>query len=170
MSVLHFSSIMLIREGNPYILVSKSQATTLKKDWRKPMPVLVQINGQPDPPWKINMMPVGDGSFYLYLHGDVRRASKTKVGDKVIVDVQFDAAYHSGPMHPMPDWFKDALSQNSVAHKNWDALIPSRQKEILRYFSWLKSQEAIDRNLEKVMHTLSGGNGRFMARSWKDGS
>jgi len=36
------------------------------------MPVLIKINNKPNPPWKINMIPAGNGDFYLYLHGDVR--------------------------------------------------------------------------------------------------
>jgi uncharacterized protein YdeI (YjbR/CyaY-like superfamily) len=54
--------------------------------------------------------------------------------------------------------------------KNWEALIPNRKKEILRYFSWLKSREARERNLEKALHVLSGGKGRFMARAWDGGA
>ncbi len=161
---------MKIYNGNPYIHVTAEQATKLAPGWRKPLPVLVQINGKPDPAWRINMMPIGDGSFYLYLHGDVRRASNTKVGDLVHVDVRFDNEYKSGPMHPMPGWFKNALDKNPIAKKNWQRLIPSRQKEILRYFSWLKSQAAIDRNLKRAIKVLSGSNDRFMARSWKKGS
>lgn len=134
------------------------------------MPVLVQINGQPNPPWRINMMPVGDGSFYLYLHGEVRKASQTKVGDRVSVDVRFDDEYKNGPQHPMPPWFRVALDKNPTAKQNWEALIPSRQKEILRYFSWLKSQAAIERNLARALKVLSGKSERFMARSWKDGA
>ncbi len=170
MSSLHYKSIIEIYNGNPYVLVSAAQAETLQSGWKKPMPVTVQINSQPKPAWHINMMPIGDGSFYLYLHGDVRKASDTKVGDEVNVDVSFDEQYRSGPAHPMPSWFQSALDQNPTAQTNWNALIPSRQKEILRYFSWLKSDEAIQRNLEKAMHVLSGKSGRFMARSWKDGS
>lgn len=166
---MNFSAKIEIYNGNPYVLVSTERATSLQKDWHKPMPVLVQINGQPDPAWRINMMPIGDGSFYLYLHGDVRKASDTKVGDTVQVDVVFDKAYKNGPMHPMPDWFEAALAKNPEAKENWEALTPSRQKEILRYFSWLKSDEAKERNLTKAMHVLSGHSGRFMARSWKDG-
>lgn len=115
------------------------------------------------------MMPIGDGSFYLYLHGDVRKASQTGVGDTVTVEVNFDETYKNGPMHPMPDWFQAALDKNPVAKANWDALIPSRQKEVLRYFSWLKSEEAIERNMAKALYVLNGNEGRFMARSWKDG-
>lgn len=133
------------------------------------MPVQVQINGQPTPPWRINMMPVGDGSFFLYLHGDVRKASNTKVGDVVAVDVLFDESYKNGPQHPMPAWFREALDKNPQAKNNWEKLTPSRQKEILRYFSWLKSQAAIERNLKRALKVLSGESERFMARSWKNG-
>jgi bacteriocin resistance YdeI/OmpD-like protein/uncharacterized protein DUF1905 len=112
----------------------------------------VRINGKPAESWRINMMPVGDGSFYLYLHGDVRRASGTKVGDRVRVEVAFDAEYRKGPPHPIPAWFKAALQRNPQALKNWEALIPGRKKEILRYFARLKWPEARARNLERALH------------------
>lgn len=169
MSALTLTAEIHIRQGNPYILIRSQHAQQIKKDWRKPMPVLIQINGQPKKPWRINMMPVGDGSFYLYLHGDVRKASQTKVGDTVRLDITFDTAYRNGPMHPMPDWFQQALDTHDTARKNWAALPPSRQKEILRYFSWLQSPAAQQRNVEKALHVLSGKPGRFMARDWHEG-
>ncbi len=170
-AVLRFTSLIKIRDViNPYILVTATQARTIKPGWRKPLPVLVRINGKPAVPWRINMMPAGDGSFYLYLHGDVRRASGTKVGDRVRVEVGFDTRYRNGPQHPVPSWFKAALRKNSKAMKNWEALIPSRRKEILRYFAQLKSTEARERNLERALQVLSGRKGRFMARAWKQGA
>src|SRR5579884_2365164 len=101
MSQLKFKAVIQIVDVNPYGLVNAERANQLQESWRKPMPVLVQINGRPAEPWRINMMPRGDGSFYLYLHGDVRKASQTKVGDEVKVKLSFDASYKSGPM-PMP--------------------------------------------------------------------
>ncbi|HXM39152.1 MAG TPA: hypothetical protein VN908_10915 [Gemmatimonadales bacterium] len=83
------------------------------------------------------MMPIGRGDFYLYLHGDVRRASNTKVRDTVRVEIHFDAAYRNGPMHPMPAWFRVPLAKNAKAIKGWRALIPR-----------------------------SGKRGRFMGREW----
>ena len=115
-------------------------------------------------------MPAGNGSFYLYLHGEIRKASGAAAGDRVRVEIEFDAAYRCGPQHPMPRWFKEALAANPLAQKNWTALVPSRKKEILRYFSRLKSPEARARNLSRALHVLSGEAGRFMARAWKDGS
>jgi hypothetical protein len=166
MEKLHFQSIINIYNVNPYVFVTAKQAETLQKGWRKPMPVLVQINGKPDVPWPINMMPVGDGNFYLYLHGDVRTASHTKVGDRVTVDLSFDTKYQSGPTHPMPDWFRIALDANPRAKQTWDGLIPSRQKEVLRYFAHLSSPDAKQRNLKKAITAFTGGKDLFLGRTW----
>jgi Bacteriocin-protection, YdeI or OmpD-Associated len=127
------------------------------------------VNGTPDVPWRINMMPVGDGSFFLYLHGQVRKASDTKVGDVANFTVEFDEEYRGGPGGPTPRWFSAALRRNAAARKGWNALPPSRKKEILRYLVRLKSPEARERNLQKALHVLGGGEARFMARSWSEG-
>lgn len=163
---LRFRSVIELNNINPYVLVSARRAQQIQKGWRKPLPVRVRVNGKPERPWRINLMPVGDGSFYLYLHGDVRKASGTKVGDSITVELAFDDEYRSGPAHPMPAWFRKALERNRRAKGTWSELIPSRKKEILRYFSRLKGPEAQVRNLRRAMHILSGGEGRFLGRSW----
>jgi hypothetical protein len=73
MTTLRFRAQIEINKINPYVLVDARRAARLQKNWRKPMPVCIQVNGKPDQPWRINMMPIGDGSFYLYLHGTVRK-------------------------------------------------------------------------------------------------
>ena len=166
---LRFTATMLIRDGNPYVPVSARQAARLRPG-RRAMPVRVTVNGKPDPPWRINLMPAGDGSFYLYLHGVVRKASGTGVGDRVRIVLEFDDEYRNGPQHPMPRWFSSALAKDPQAKANWARLTPSRQKEILRYFAWLKTPEARKRNLERAMAVLRGKPDRFMARSWTDGN
>ena len=166
---MRFQGIIQLRGINPYVHVSARIASKLKEDWRKPMPVSVRINGHPTRPWRINLMPVGDGSFYLYLHGSVRNVSRTRIGDRVTVDLSFDDTYRSGPMHPLPGWFRVALRGTAKAQSAWDALIPSRQKEVLRYFAALKSAEARTRNLNRAIQVLSGSEERFMGRTWKNG-
>jgi len=161
---------MRINVLNPYVLVSAKRARALKQGWRRPMPVLVQIDGKPQPPWRVNMMPRGDGSFYLYLQGTVRKASHTSVGDTVSVTLVFDAGYRSGPLHPTPSWLRVPLSKNRKARAAWVALTPSRKKEILRYLAALRSPEARDRNLARLLHVLSGHKARYMARTWRAGS
>jgi hypothetical protein len=167
--MIRITSTILIRGINPYLPISAARAARLKPGWRKPMPVRVRINGKPRAGWRINMMPRGDGGFYLYLHGQIRKASATQVGDRVTAEVWFDAKYRGGPAHPMPASFKAALSRAPQAKRAWASLIPSRQKEILRYLAALKSPEAQARNIERALKVLSGEPSRFMARSWTDG-
>lgn len=169
-SPLRFAAAIKLKGVNPYVDVSKHRAGQLRKDWRRPLPVLVRVDGEPAAnPWRINMMPAGNGSFYLYLHASVRAASGTRVGDRVTVELEFDGAYRNGPLHPMPRWFSAALRGDSRAKVNWSRLTPSRRKEILRYFTGLKSHQARQRNLARAMLVLSGAPGRFMARSWSGG-
>jgi Bacteriocin-protection, YdeI or OmpD-Associated/Domain of unknown function (DUF1905) len=161
---LRFQALMKIHGVNPYVPVSAKRASELKPGWRRPMPVLVRINEKPRDSARIKMMPIGDGSFRLYLNGVIRKASGTGAVDRVEVAVCFDAKYRSGPAHPMPAWFRTALKKNPAASKNWDALIPSRKKEILRYLAALKSPEARERNIVRALKVLSGKPERFMAR------
>lgn len=170
MDTLHIRSRIEMTGVNPYALVCAKEAARLKKDWHKPIPVRFRIDDRPDYIWRINLMPVGDGGFRLYLSGGIRKASKLGIGDILSAELQFDDEYRGGPLHPMPAWFGDELHRNPLAMRGWDMLIPSRQKEILRYFARLKSSGAKQRNLQRALHVLAGGDGRFMGRLWnKDG-
>jgi Domain of unknown function (DUF1905)/Bacteriocin-protection, YdeI or OmpD-Associated len=154
---------------NPYVRVGADHAELLGPGWRRPMPVVVRIDRAPSTLWRTNMMPVGGGAFNLYLHGEMRKASLTAVGDVVTVELWFDDAYVNGPQHPIPAWFSAALDMDGAAHANWQRLPPSRQKELLRYFDRLKSAEAIERNLLSVLHVLAGNSGHYMGRDWAGG-
>lgn len=167
---LRFTAIIKLNNINPYVEVSAARATTLKADWRRPLAVLVRINGKPETAWRINMMPMGTGDFYLYLHGVVRKASGTQVGDRVEVELTFDDDYRGGPTQPMPPWFRIPLYKNPAAKQAWLALTPSRKKEMIRYLTRLKSPAARECNLVKALQVLSGHAGRFMARAWVDGA
>ena len=169
MKFITFYSIIKILKINPYITVSASCAKSIKEGWRKPIPVLIKINGKPDKYWLINLIPTGKGSFYLYLHGKVRKESNTKVGDRVHVEILFDSKYRGGPSSPIPRWFQIELNKNGKANESWNKLTPSRKKEIIRYLLMLKSDEARKRNLVQAINVLSGNEARFMGRAWKDG-
>jgi len=164
-TAVRFTQRIAIRDINPYLRVSASHAIALKPAWKRPMPVLVTINGQPSPPARVNLMPAGDGTFYLYLNGPIRTASATAVGDRVTAAISFDASYRGGPTHPMPASLRRALALRSKAKKAWTALTPSRQKEILRYLAGLKSEAARERNVAKVVAMLGKPDGTFLGRA-----
>jgi hypothetical protein len=169
MSVLEFKADILINGVNPYVMINSEQASLLKENWRRPMPVFVKVNNKPDDGWRINMMPVGDGRFYLYLDGNARKASQSKVGDTVNVTVEFDALYRSGPVHAIPQLLQDALDRDSDIQARWEKLSPSRQKEVLRYLDKIKSEEIKIKNTERMINILLGNADHFMGRDWVDG-
>lgn len=170
MTSLRFRARIEINGINPFVPIDAEQAARLREGWRRPMPVLVQVNGAPAQPWRINMMPRGDGGFFLYLHGEVRQAAGVGVGDEVEVSVVFDETYRGGPAHPAPEAFEEGLRRDPAAARAWEALTPSLQKEALRRFASVKSDEAKARNIQAALAVLGGAPGRFMARDWKDGA
>jgi len=56
-----------------------------------------------------------------------------------------------------------ALEHNEEAKLVFDSLSASRQKEIIRYISNLKSDESVIKNVQKAIGFLTGKN-RFVGR------
>ena len=51
---LRFRAPIEINGINPYIRVRPEQAARLRPNWRRPMPVRIQVEGKPEVPWRIN--------------------------------------------------------------------------------------------------------------------
>jgi len=96
-----------------------------------------------------------------------RKSISEIVGRDVALEVAFNPA---PPEYKLTPILKNALDVSPLAKSNWEKLIPSRQKEIIRYFSSLKSEEAKERNLKNILEVLTGKKKRFMGRIWKSGS
>jgi len=100
------------------------------------------------------------GYWRLYLNTPMRKAAKKDVGDIANFEIAYDPKERFVPMHPK---FEKALLENEEAKKVFDSLRPSLQLEINRYFSFLKTEASVDRNLTRAIQFLLG-NGRFVAR------
>jgi hypothetical protein len=100
------------------------------------------------------------GKWRLYLNTPMRKAIKKDVGDRIDVRVEFDPVERIIPIHSK---FSMALKMNKDAKKTFENLSPSRRKEIVRYIGFLKSEESIDRNVDRAIQFLIG-NGRFVGR------
>ena len=168
MGDVRFRARISIRGINPFVIVSQKRAASLCRQWRRPMPVTVRVNGAPKDGVKTNLMPKGDGSFYLYLNTTMRRVGRSEIGNVVDVHLAADSTYRPGPAHPMPAPFRAALAINAAAAAGWDKLTPSRKKEILRYFATLKAPTTLERNVVKATEVLAGKRARFMARQWNE--
>jgi hypothetical protein len=100
------------------------------------------------------MVPVKDGPYRLFVNGPMLKGANVQVGDKVDFTIEQDTNPNSRKVS-MPASFKERLIENKVLEA-FKLLTPSRQQEILRYLSFLKTEESRERNIQKVIAHLKG--------------
>ena len=169
----NFSPRILIINGNPYVRPPQALLESIFRQAGKdkgPISVRGKLNEAPFQQSVVRYQ----GDWKLYINGimakkaglDYTGSITAIVGREVKVEVEFDP---HPPTYPMIEPFQKALNKHPRAKSAYEQLTPGRKKEILRYFSFMKSKEALQRNIEKALQVLSGKEARFMARTWKNG-
>ena len=147
-----FSAKIQIIGVNPYVFLP---ASLLKYIFHKAgkdkgaMPVQLKIGGMSF----IQNLVKYSGKWRLYLNGPMRKVAGKDVGDTIDIQIDFDPNPRITPMHSK---LKKAFKENKKAKDVFDKLSPSRQKEILRYINFLKSEESIDKNIKRAISHLVG--------------
>ena len=100
------------------------------------------------------------GHWRLYLNTPMRKTAKKEVGEVAKFEIAFDKEKRNIPMHPK---FEKALKEHPEAKKIFENLRPSLQLEIVRYLSFLKQEQSIDKNVIKAIQFLLG-KGKFIGR------
>ncbi len=144
---------------NPYVLlpamVLKDLFNTAGKE-KGPIPVRGKLNGHAF----LQTLVKYSGKWRLYLNGTMRTAAGIDVGDMADVEIEFDPGERILTMHSK---LAAALQKNKKARFVFDTLVPSRQKEIIRYINSLKTEESVERNINKALAFLLGKE-RFVGR------
>ena len=157
--MLSFNAEIELLGINPYVILPDDVLAELfiraKKD-KGPIPVKGFIN---DKPFVQNLMKF-KGIWRLYINTTMLKNSPKRIGETLAVKIDFDPVERIIPQHPK---LAEALAINEEAKAVFDKLIPSRRTEINRYISHLKTEESIDRNIEKVIGFLLGKE-RFVGR------
>lgn len=144
---------------NPYVLLPPALLQSIMKAAGKdkgPLPVRLCIN---DKTFTQTLVKYA-GEWRLYLNIPMRQAAGKGVGDKITIAVEHDPAERKTPL-PLP--LQKALAANKEARDKFESLPPSRQKEVSRYIGNLKSEAAVNRNVEKALAFLLGKQ-RFIGR------
>ena len=97
------------------------------------------------------LVPVKDKPYRLYVNGLMLKGSGRKVGD--ISGFTIEQTESKRKDEKMPASLKRKLIENKLLPA-FENLVPSRQKEILRYLNYLKTSEAKTRNIDKVISSL----------------
>jgi hypothetical protein len=154
MSTPAFTAKIAIIGINPYVLVPPAQLAAIFQEAsreRSPIPVRGELDRVP---FKQTLVKY-QGAWRLYLNTPMRRATGKDVGDRVSVRVAYDPEPRSEPMNPR---LRRAFARDEVAREGFEALVPSRRKEILRYLNALKTVETLERNVRIVVRYLRGGS------------
>jgi hypothetical protein len=131
---------------NPCVDVPPSVTRALGR--RGYIPVRGTVNGSQ---MRSTFVPKGGGSHRLYLNMDIRRRAGADVGDEVSISLEVDTEPR---VIPVPEPFAKALEGHPEAKLEFDKLTPSRRKEILAYLNSLKTPEALERIILKVINQL----------------
>lgn len=154
-----FSAKIEIIGINPFVYlpnnVLQSIFTQANKDKGK-IPVRMKIEGYEF----IQTLVKYSGHWRLYLNTPMRKMAKKEVGDTADFEIVFDSEIRVIPMHPK---LTEALKQNPKAQQIFDNLRPSLQLEIVRYISFLKTVESVDKNVLQAVNFLLGKQ-RFIGR------
>ena len=154
-----FSAKIQIIGVNPFVLLP---ASLLKDIFQKAgkdkgaVPVQLKIGGKDF----IQNLVKYSGKWRLYLNTPMRKAARKDVGDAIDIQIDFDPKPRTTPMHPK---LKKAFKENPNAKNAFEKLSPSRQKEILRYINFLKSEESVDKNIHRAIAHLTS-NKPFIGR------
>ncbi|ROH99995.1 YdeI/OmpD-associated family protein [Chryseobacterium daecheongense] len=116
---------------------------------KSPIPVKGTVNGKE---FKQNLMKYL-GEWRLYINLTMLPNSPKRIGEAIEVSVEYDDSDRSISIHPDLD---RAIKEDPVVLKNFEALIPSRKHELIRYIHHLKTEESIRRNIDKIIRHLKG--------------
>lgn len=103
------------------------------------------------------LVPVGGGRHRLYINEAMLRFTAATVGRPISVGLTRDRASR---MPAMPAQLRAGLRSQALAGRTWQTLVPSKQKEILRYLGFAKRSETLRRNTAKVLAILASRAGR----------
>jgi len=144
---------------NPFVSVPGRILKKVFKQANKdkgPIPIRGTINGDP---YKQTLVKYR-GAWRLYVNTTMLKNSPKRIGETVVIEIEFDQISRKIQPHPK---LVIAFKENKEAKKIFDSLPPSRQNEIVRYISFLKTEESVTRNIKKAVNHLIGKD-RFVGR------
>ena len=154
-----FKAIIEIIGVNPFVFVPGKILEEIFQQAGKNkghIPVCGTINGKG---FKQTLVKYS-GHWRLYINTTMLKNSPKRIGETVDVTLAFDPADRTIVQHPK---LVKALKESPEAKSVFDALPPSRQKEIVRYISSLKTEESVDKNVARAVQFLLGKD-RFVGR------
>lgn len=100
------------------------------------------------------------GDWRLYINTTMLKDSPKRIGEAIELTIGFDLLDRT--IHPHPKLL-EALQRNKEAKAVFEGLSPSLKKEIVKYISFLKTEQSVDKNVARAIDFLLG-KGKFIGR------
>ncbi len=100
------------------------------------------------------LCPVKNEEYRLYVNGPMLKGANVKLGQMASFIIEQDLAPPTKNI-PMPKELKKKLEETELLPV-FKKLAPSRQKEILRYLNYIKTEATLMKNIDKVVNALKG--------------
>ena len=155
----HFTAVLEIIGINPFVFIPNKILKELFSEHGKDkghIPVCGVINKKRYTQTLLKYK----GEWRLYINTTMLKKSPERIGEEISVEIQIDTIDRTISSNPK---LTKALNENQAAKAIFEQLSPSKQKEIIKYISFLKSEKSIDENIEKAIGFLLGKN-RFIGR------
>ncbi|MBS1489048.1 MAG: DUF1905 domain-containing protein [Bacteroidetes bacterium] len=139
---------------NPFVFIPETILKVIFGQSGKskgPIPIRGTVNGKN----YIQTLVKYSGEWRLYINTTILKDSPKRIGEEITVTVEYDPFVRTIKPHPK---LVKVLTENKSAKNVFDGLALSKKKEIIRYVSFLKSEESISNNIEKVIGFLNGEN------------
>jgi len=98
------------------------------------------------------LVPVKNGPYRLFVNLIMMKGAKTALGEIVSFNIEPNLTKIE-KMYDMPEMLEEALKEHQVL-ENFNQLSPSRIKDILKYLSYVKTEETMKKNIDKVIVQL----------------
>ena len=148
----HFKARLEIIGINPFVFLPEEILNEIFKKSGKnksPIPVKGFVNDQE---FRQNLMKYL-GEWRLYINLTMLKNSPKRIGEMLDISIEYNDEPRIHLIHPDLD---KAIKENPVTVKNFENLIPSRKNELIRYINNLKTETAVQKNIEKIIRHLKG--------------
>ena len=98
------------------------------------------------------LVPVKNAPYRLFVNLIMMKGGKTALGETATFTI---AQNHTlvEKIYPMPEILVHALTKNHL-HDQFNELSASRKKDVFKYLSYLKNEETIQKNIDKLIVQL----------------
>lgn len=146
---------------NPFVFVPENILTQLFEkagSEKGKIPVLLIVNGGTE---NRQTLVKFRGAWRLYINTAILHDSPRRIGELLTIHIRFNPFIEELLPHPK---LIEAVQNNAEAFSVFNQITPSLRKEIIKYISFLKTEESIDRNVERAILFLTG-KGSFVGRN-----